>query len=701
MPSQGQDQVVQELVARIATLEKALEDQKQQHGLARVEPDCTSRNSPSGSSAFTSTDVISSSMSPSPNSRSFELRSVSQHEEDDKRDDRGALTPPLILLGSEVYATLTALAQLSFGHHGEFVGRGNLICALHSITSGPARFLYATSTNATSAYHDPTLGLSSITPAEREELIQSLPPRQVATTSIHSFFAHYNWRVGIPEQWFQSACAQMWAALEYPSHDVQINMNWLSLFFAILAVSASDSGDDSPQVDDSGDLEPTDKYFMCAMTARRIAEDDYLNKPNVSLMASAADGTVLGCLAIPLLCCYLAQRGRIGEAWKLVGTGVRNAESIGMHRDPEWSAWQVMSKDEIDLRRIAWWGLVFSDKLYSYLLGRPHMVRKDATDVAIPSPIEPDGSVNYWKRGLGFFIQLADIAAETIEKTFIAKDAGGSAVLFDLDDKYQQWEDNLPPEYQQNRDEHVIEGLDPAELILIDQQRYSLATWYLMCRMKLHLGAITGSNISLNPWADTKEKSKRCIILSMRQIRLQCDTHAAALQLREQGRPPFPGSHWFFEGCISLAEAAIVLLTVLARYPWEENLKEAVELIDGAMAVFTHVVSEQTGKQGEIARMATKVLGALREEDWWKSQVISASKYHSSTAPISSDAKAFEGFGSQWYSGNLPPSSFQSPQYTLSGIRDVTGGMGFAPEPSSSRSRRVSDIHMADLLEDS
>lgn len=126
-------------------MEKALEDQKQQHGLARVEPDSTSRNSPSGSSAFTSTDVISSSMSPSPNSRSFELRSVSQHEEDDKRDDRGALTPPLILLGSEVYATLTALAQLSFGHHGEFVGRGNLICALHSVSS--AKSLFRSSNN--------------------------------------------------------------------------------------------------------------------------------------------------------------------------------------------------------------------------------------------------------------------------------------------------------------------------------------------------------------------------------------------------------------------------------------------------------------------------------------------------------------------------------------------------------------------------
>jgi hypothetical protein len=179
---------------------------------------------------------------------------------------------------------------------------------------------------------------------------------------LHSFFARNNWRFGIPEKWFYSASTQMWTTLEYPNHNTQINANWLSLFFSMLAVAGNNSGDDSLQPDDNRGMESTDKYFMCAMAARRIAEDDYLNKPTVSMMASAADGTVLGCLAVMLLCCYLAQRGRASEAWKLVGAGVRNAEAVGMHRDPEWNRWQVMSKDEIDLRRVAWWGLVIWDK---------------------------------------------------------------------------------------------------------------------------------------------------------------------------------------------------------------------------------------------------------------------------------------------------------------------------------------------------
>jgi Fungal specific transcription factor domain len=341
----------------------------------------TSLNSPSGSSTLTSTDVITPSISPSPIPQNFRVRLPSVPQEDDERDRRD--TSPSVFLGDEVYSALTALAQLSFGHHGEFVGRGSFICALHSVSSdiyrfflcktnysceqisaGPtARFLYATSTNATSAYRDTTLGLSSIPPTEREKLIQSLPPRPVATASLHKFFTQDNWRFGIPEQWFQTACTQMWTALEYPNHhNMQINANWLSLFFSMLASAANNSGDDSSQADNSRGAEPTDNYFVCAITARRIAEDDFLNKPNVSLMASAADGTVLGCLAVPLLCCYLAQRGRVSEAWKLVGSGIRNAEAVGMHRDPEWTRWQVMSKDEIDLRRIAWWGLVIWDK---------------------------------------------------------------------------------------------------------------------------------------------------------------------------------------------------------------------------------------------------------------------------------------------------------------------------------------------------
>jgi len=191
----------------------------------------------------------------------------------------------------------------------------------------------------------------------------------------------------------------------------------------------------------------------------------------------------------------------------------------------------------------------------------------------------------------------------------------------------------------------------------------------------------------------------------MRQIRFQCENHTAAINRRAEhfGRA-FPGSHWFFEGCISLLEAAIALLTTLTRYPWKEKVDEAVELVDRAMAVFTHIVSEETGKRGEIARMAAEVLGALQKGSLWKSQENSTSAYHPTvtlpTAPVASVTKLFDvGFDPQWYLGDLHSSIFQSsPQYNLSGIRDIVGGTGFTLDPSN-RVAGGRDIHMADLLQ--
>jgi hypothetical protein len=227
----------------------------------------------------------------------------------------------------------------------------------------------------------------------------------------------------------------MWSALEYPTcYNTQINANWLSLFFSMLAIASMNTGEDPPKIDGVCGVESSTNYFLYAMRARHISEDDHLKKPNVSLMASAADGIVLGCLAVPLLSCYLAQRGLVSEAWKLVGNCIRTAQAVGMHRDPEWYHWQVMSKDEIVLRRLAWWGLVIWDKcvflvtvaawkrltatvrMYSYLLGRPHIVRNDMVDVAVPPYIEPDGTKNRFNRALAIVIQLANIAGETMEK---------------------------------------------------------------------------------------------------------------------------------------------------------------------------------------------------------------------------------------------------------------------------------------------
>lgn len=223
--------------------------------------------------------------------------------------------------------------------------------------------MYAKSTDVISPYRDTTQGFTPDLIAGRiEDLIRNIPPMSITGALTQAFFNNNNWRFGIPEKWFHAACAQMWTALEYPGpHGQQINPNWLSLLFAVLAFAPTMGSFPEATAKDRN-IESSDEFFMCAMTARRIAEDDYLNKPSLSLMVSAADGTVLSCLAVPLLCSYLSERGRVSEAWKLVGSGLRNAEAIGMHRDPEWKKWQVMSTDEILLRRRAWWGLVIWDK---------------------------------------------------------------------------------------------------------------------------------------------------------------------------------------------------------------------------------------------------------------------------------------------------------------------------------------------------
>ena len=79
-------------------------------------------------------------------------------------------------------------------------------------------------------------------------------------------------------------------------------------------------------------------------------------------MASAADVTVPGRLATALLCTYIAEMGRVSEAWKLLGGSIRAAQAVGIHRNPAWRKWKVIWADEILLRTTAWWALIVWDR---------------------------------------------------------------------------------------------------------------------------------------------------------------------------------------------------------------------------------------------------------------------------------------------------------------------------------------------------
>ena len=158
---------------------------------------------------------------------------------------------------------------------------------------------------------------------------------------------------------------------ECPACKEDVNPHWLAFVFAVLALGAPLSR--SAQRD-SG------RYFMYSISARRYVEDVLLVTPAYSTSEGSVNGGVLSCYSSVLLGMYLVDRGRISEAWKLIGkcvisrflilgqftdgsrSALRHAQALGMHRDPGWRKWEEMHAIDRELRITSWWLLIISDR---------------------------------------------------------------------------------------------------------------------------------------------------------------------------------------------------------------------------------------------------------------------------------------------------------------------------------------------------
>lgn len=292
------------------------------------------------------------------------------------------------------------VAPFSLVHHGEYLGPGNVLGSLHSVrfvVSIPTsvsfflllfqladtkfqirsplsdlRLPAGSMASATIPVSHPTRFAQTLIPApEIQHLVQYIPGAPAANVMVDAFFKEVNWRYGIPEHWFKNLCSQMWAYSQNTSQNQELSRHWLCLFFAVLAC-APQPGETPFIASRLPNTHDSLTYFACASIARRLAEDDVLDRPLPFLPAntyfhSPVDGSVLVSLAIPLLCDFLAERGRISEAWELVGNGVRSAQTIGLHRDPRGRLWQEMPEEEKELRRKAWWGLYIWDRYVTQL----------------------------------------------------------------------------------------------------------------------------------------------------------------------------------------------------------------------------------------------------------------------------------------------------------------------------------------------
>ncbi|KAI0339071.1 hypothetical protein BDW22DRAFT_1381142 [Trametopsis cervina] len=635
-PTMARDATIETLMARIATLEAALVRQStpSERGMPRLS------SSPLAEAVHT------------PAEQQLPGSNFVDPTRTNNLQDRGE-QEPRALIDYNVQVAAVALAQLSLAPRAEFVGNGTVLCAIHKLGDPDLwRFPYSTTsltspvairdgsadhrriweepTNASSEYLS---GVNTVpsesrtTPGRR--LVAHLPPRDKFDELCDAFFAVRNWQYGLSEHWFKSSCQKMWQHLELrcdeaciimdgcPACKEDVNPHWMSLLFSLLALSPTANNSTQERA----------IYFQLALEARRFMDDTLLSSPAYSTSEDAVNGGVLSCMATAFLAMYLAESGRVSEAWKLVGSGLRNAQALGMHRDPGWGKWQSMHKEERELRVLGWWWLVISDRLWSFVLGRPPMIPKGTHDVITEIDGQyADGARNYNALYLHALLNLSEIISD-VAYTCFGPYTPPYAKVMELDGRFHDWELRLPDLLHWQRS-HSLSPQMPQDDSFTQStiwnrtfmyQRHMLAAWFYGGLMNLHRpyvmhsppilpppGSTLGSRHQLNPSRD------RCIEMAITMTGVLCDfrdeleTHSRTLEMVDAGA----FTYFVFDGAVACAGA-------LSQIPPHPKKNECLGLMDRAISVLARIADARAQGEGEIARRGIVVLKALKKAAGW------------------------------------------------------------------------------------
>jgi hypothetical protein len=145
---------------------------------------------------------------------------------------------------------------------------------------------------------------------------------------------------------------------------------------------------------------------------------------------------------------------------------------------------------------------------------------------------------------------------------------------------------------------------------------YLLQTWYLLSRVKLHIACTSGQGRIAKPQNLAAESRDRCFAAALQLIELQCSVITAEIETTTKSRKPIGSGSgtWYFEGCFSLLEASVTIMTIMTHRPFAEREQQVDRLLDRSLEVFKRIASYERGKRGTIARMSVEVLGVLRNQ---------------------------------------------------------------------------------------
>ncbi|KAI6044218.1 fungal-specific transcription factor domain-containing protein [Pisolithus marmoratus] len=215
--------------------------------------------------------------------------------------------------------------------------------------------------------------------AESEELRQifwNIPEADKAQILIHSYFRLGTWIYNpISEQDFKEEIYPIfYGQSARPAADDPLVSHKLSLMFMVLAIGTFMNTQVPAYSIDA------EKYYHLARAA--LFQSSLLDNPTVSAVQ-----------ALFLMTFYLFLSDRHGSSsgsrWVMMGTTIKIAQSIGLHRDP--SKWLTDSR-EILRRRTLFWELYTYDSWQCITLGRPPSFSLAHIDCKLPSTGEDDDS---------------------------------------------------------------------------------------------------------------------------------------------------------------------------------------------------------------------------------------------------------------------------------------------------------------------
>ncbi|KXX73837.1 Multidrug resistance regulator 1 [Madurella mycetomatis] len=243
----------------------------------------------------------------------------------------------------------------------------------------------------TTTMHGPSPSSSSNPSSQRyKSLIRQLPARRHITSLAAIYFHHFNWQYyaldaatfhGQLEQWYRIPFATLAHPDQLPTEMRAFpGLVFQMLAVALLVVEGTDDEEELAGLKYAGGMSFEDlagEYSDVGMEVLAVLGKRGMGVNNV--LAGWVRASVLK---------YL---GLVTESWHAIGSAIRDAQEIGLHRDaldpkPEGDSVEAVLENqwEIQRRRRVWMTLVVWDMHMACVLGRPTTTNLSAAPASPP-----------------------------------------------------------------------------------------------------------------------------------------------------------------------------------------------------------------------------------------------------------------------------------------------------------------------------